>query len=78
MMNVMVVSVVPTEHLKRVPWEVVSTVVVHGLERRDAKEEHGLSRVHSSERLCNGCSEAVQKEALNRVVVQRPKGVWDV
>lgn len=67
--NVVVVRVVPAEPLQRVPREAIPAVVVDGLERGDAEEEHRLARAEVADLLRDERTERVDEEALERVVV---------
>ena len=53
MMDVMIVCVVPANHLERIEGQAVSTVVVDGLACAERKDEHGLPYSEKCEALCN-------------------------
>lgn len=69
MMYVMVVCVIPAYHLEWVEGQAVSTMIVDSLASAERKEENGLSHSKTSEALCNDCTQAVQQEALEGMVV---------
>jgi hypothetical protein len=78
MVQIVVLGIVPKDGLEGIPPDVVSTVVVHRLDRAYPKEDDGLSDGHPCCRVSEDGTERVQEEAFNRVVVERSKRVGDV
>ena len=78
MMDVMVICVVGTEHLKGIEREIVPAVVVDRLERAERKQKHGLSDCHPGKVLCQGSANRVQYEAFKGMVVESTIRVGDV
>lgn len=75
MMNIVVFGVVTGNELKRVPWESVATVVVDSLDCRHGEEQDSLAKSHASNLECDGSTESIEEESLNRVVVESTVGV---
>lgn len=73
--DVMVGRIVGRQVLQRIPGECVSAVVVDSLDGGEREEPHALAVGHTGgeERDARACS--VQKESLNRVVIERPERV---
>ncbi|KAI6750086.1 hypothetical protein HG531_007351 [Fusarium graminearum] len=74
MMNIVVFGVVTGNELKRVPWESVATVVVDSLDCRHGEEQDSLAKSHASNLECDGSTESIEEESLNRVVVESTVG----
>ena len=74
----MVVGVVGARELERVPRQPVAAVIVNGLERGDAEEEHGLAGAELAEPFGDASAGGVEEEALDGVVVKRAERVRDV
>ena len=51
MVDIVVVRIVTTEHLQRVIWEAITTVVVYGFKSGHRKEKHCFSRRHAYDEL---------------------------
>jgi hypothetical protein len=65
----MVVGVVRKEHLTRIPPDLISTVVIYRLERREGEEENGLSDRHERHGMSDCCAKSVEQESFDRMVV---------
>jgi hypothetical protein len=77
-MDIMIIAIIGEQDLKRIPRELVPTMIVHSLCRRDRKEEDRLSRSHERATLRQSRAEGVEDEPFERVVVEGSKGVGDV
>lgn len=78
MVQIVVLGIVPKDGLEGVPPDVVSTVVVHRLDRAYPKEDDGLPDSHPCCRVCEDGTERVQEEAFDGVVVEGSERVGDV
>lgn len=75
--DVVVGAVVAEEHVEDVPREAHPAVVVHGLDGGEGEEEDARSGAHAGGEERDGPADGVEQEALHRVVVEGPEGVWD-
>jgi hypothetical protein len=78
MVQIVVLGIVPKDRLEGIPPDIVSTVVVHRLDRAYPKEDDGLSDGHACCRVSQDGTERVQEEAFDGVVVESSKCVGDV
>jgi len=78
MVNVMIICVVPEHHLQRIKGQAVSAVIIDCFEGRKGKEEGCLADGHEAKSLGKGGPDAVEEEALERVVVECAEGVGNV
>lgn len=78
MVQIVVLGIVSKDRLEGIPPDVVSTVVVHRLDRAYPKEDDGLSDGHACCRVCQDGTERVQEEAFDGVVVEGSKRVGHV
>lgn len=78
MVQIVVLGIVPKDGLEGIPPDVVSTVVVHRLDRAYPEEDDGLSDGHPCCRVCEDGTERVQEEAFDGVVVEGSKRVGHV
>lgn len=78
MMNVVIIGVIAAEHLERIPSEPVAAMIVDRLEGRDDEEKSCFPSTHACDCLRYPRTDAVEEEALNRMVVQRAERVRDV
>lgn len=67
----MVGSIVREDQKKRVPGELVTTVIKHCLYGGSGEEEHRLSNRHAGDKVGETSTQRVQEEAFDRVVVER-------
>lgn len=77
-MNVVIVGVVSSHVLERIPGEGEPAVVVDRLHRRDDEKEERLSRREADEFVREYAPARVEGEAFERMVVQRAERVRDV
>lgn len=78
MVNIVIGSIVGGEMLQRIPGEGVSAVVINSLDGRASEEPHGLAVGHAGNQEADAGTRSVQKEALNRVVVESTESVGHV
>jgi len=69
MMDIMVVGVVASEHLERIPRKRVSTMIIDRLEGRHGKEKESLTGAHSGCPFRDEGSESIQKKTFYGMVV---------
>lgn len=72
------VGVVVEESLERVEGQVVSAVVVDGLESREGEEGECSAVAHATDKECKAGADTVHKESLEGVVVESAKRVGHV
>lgn len=77
-MDVVIVRRIPTDHLQRVPGQVVSAVIIDGLACREQEEKRGLADCQTRESFGECGTQGVEKESFDWVIVERAKRVWDV
>jgi len=77
-MDIMVSGIVARDVLNRIPGKCISTVVVYGLDRREAEEGHALTGCETGDFVGDACTEGVEEEAFERVVVEGSVCVGDV
>ena len=51
MMNIMVMSIVTSEPLERIPRNTITTMIINGLDCRQSEQQHGLSGAHAREKV---------------------------
>lgn len=51
MMNIMIMSVVAGEPLERVPRNIITAMIINGLDCRQSEQQHGLSGAHAREKV---------------------------
>ena len=73
--DVVVLGVVAGNELKRIPWESVSAVIVDSLNCGHREEQNALAECHAGDLECDGGTKGIEKETLNRVVVESTIGV---
>lgn len=76
-MYIMKCTIVCEKKMKQVSWKPQSTMIIDGFDGGEREEDGGNTRTHSRDGDGDGSGHAVGEEALKRVVVQRPKCVWD-
>lgn len=78
MMDIMIRRSIGGYDLEWIPGKTVPTVVVDGFHSGKSEEEHGLTGGHSACCFGKNCADGVEDKALDRVVVERTKRVWDI
>lgn len=69
MMDVMVISIVTTEHLEWVEGEIITAVIIDRFHGTESKQENGLPDGEVGNCLRHHGTNTVEKKSLERVVV---------
>ena len=75
MVNVVVVGIVGSHELERVPWKLVAAVVIDSLQGGKHEQHNRLACGQTGDQLCDTSTNTVENEALNGVIVQSTVGV---
>lgn len=75
MVDIVIGSIVGGEMLERIPGEGISAMVINSLDGRTSEKPHGLAVSHTGNQEADTCTRSIQKEALNRVVVEGTESV---
>ena len=74
----MVVRVIGKEDLKRIKWELVSTVIIHSFQSRDRKEQNSLPSGHPNHQLRQTSTNCIQHEPLQWAIIESTVGIWNI
>jgi hypothetical protein len=77
-MDIVVSGIIAGEMLDRVPGERIAAMVIHGLQCRQRKEDHALSRGQAGDFVGNACAEGIKEESFEGVVIESAVGIGDV
>jgi hypothetical protein len=69
MMDIVIVRIVGEQELQRVPPQPIATVVIDSLDGRKGEKEDGFSGREASDGMSDCCSDRIENEAFDRVVV---------
>ena len=75
MMDVVVIGIVREQELAWIPPQSVSGMIIDRLDLRDHEEEDGLTHGHTRCHVRDDCTETVEYEAFQRMIVKRSKGI---
>lgn len=78
MVNIVVIRIVVKEQLTRIPPDLVSTMIIHRLGRRNGEKQGSLTDRQSNQLFRQYSSNRVHDQPFNRVIIQRAKSIWDV
>lgn len=78
MMQIMIFRIIPKNRLTRIPPQPISTMIVHRLYATDRKEQRRLPGGHEAEEVGAECTEGIEEETFEGVVVEGAEGVGDV
>lgn len=78
MVDVVVFRVVTRQVLERIPRQLISAVVIDGLDGGHGEKPQSLPCRHEGALIRNGCAKRVEKEALEGMVVESTKCIWDI
>lgn len=78
MMNVMIFCCISTHHLQRVQGKPVTTMVVDGFKGCKYEKDGRLPDRQTCNSFGDGCSQGVDQQSFNRVIVESAESVRDV
>lgn len=78
MVDIVEICVVVCEQLKRIPGQLVTTVIINSLESCQDEEEGCLSSAETRYGFAHSASETIKQETLDRMVIQCSESIRHV
>ena len=73
--DIVICGIVACNMLKRIPWQLIATMIVNCLDGGPCEEAHSLTWRHASKLVANAGTYSIKEETLNWVIVQRAVSV---
>lgn len=70
MVDVVIRGIVAADVLERIPWKIISTMVIDSLRRTEREEAHALAGSHAGGFVGNRGSQSIEKEPFKRMIIK--------